>query len=199
MVFRDAESAKSYLIKSGFPVGKEPKSAPMPVIFFIVTIGILSSLIYFYTKKNGVEKSNLPYIAGVGLSIAITFYYISIYFPDPRAGTAVGAATVPQVWAFLLTIVSTMILYQMKLSFKAPVSGKVRLVLTLTALLFGYVIIISFVGFLLATALMLIAGMLILKHKEIKTILLTTTFVILFMYGIFYKVLQVPLPTGMFF
>ena len=46
---------------------------------------------------------------------------------------------------------------------------------------------------------MMIAGMILLKHEKIKTILLTTTFVILFMYGIFYKILQVPLPLGTLF
>jgi hypothetical protein len=71
--------------------------------------------------------------------------------------------------------------------------------LTLTSILIGYVIIIPFIGFLPATAFMLIAGMMVLKHKEMKTILLTSAVVILFMYGIFYKVLQVPLPAGNLF
>ena len=199
MVTQDAESAKSYLTKAGFSVGKEPQTAPMPILFFIATIVIISSIIYFYTQKKEIEKSNVPFIAGIGLSIAISFTYISQYFPNPRTGTSVGAATVPQVWALFLAIVSLLILTQLKSISKKPKPGQVRLVLTLTSILLGYVIIIPFIGFLPATAFMLIAGMMVLKHKEMKTILLTSAVVILFMYGIFYKVLQVPLPAGNLF
>ena len=199
MVFRDAESSKTYLTKAGFSVGKEPPTAPMPVLFIIVTILIISSVIFYYIKKKGIEKSNIPFIAGVGLSIAISFTYISNYFPVPREGTTVGAATVPQVWALFLALVSLLILYQLKTLSNSSKPGQVPLVLKLVGILFGYVFIISFIGFLPATFFMLIAGMMILKHGNIKTIFLTSAVVILFMYGIFYKVLQVPLPMGMFF
>ena len=199
MVLSDAVSAKTYLEKAGFSVGIEPPSAPMPILIFIITIGLVSFLIYFYLKKKGFKKSNVPYISGVGFSIAINFIFISSYFPSPRAGTSVGAATIPQVWALFLIVVSLMILYQFNDSPKQSGQGRVQLVLSLIGILFIYVLIISFIGFLPASALMMIAGMILLKHEKIKTILLTTTFVILFMYGIFYKILQVPLPLGTLF
>jgi len=199
MVIKDAVSAKTYLKKAGFSVGEKPNSAPRPILFFLFILGLVSFFVHFYTKKKGFKKSNIPFIAGAGFSIAVSFVFMSRYFPLPRAGTSVGAGTVPQVWALFLILVSLMILFQYKDTQKMSKQGRVRLVLSLIGMLFVYVLIISWIGFLLASAIMLISGMILLKHEEIKSIIITTAFVILFMYGIFYKVLQVPLPTGVIF
>ena len=201
MVFRDAKSSKTYLSKAGFSVGKKPVSAPLPILFFLAATAIISVLIYFYNSKKGLAQSNIPFIAGAGFAIAVTFGYISLYFPDPRAGTTVGAATVPQVWATILVIMAIMVLVQFWQATPPEElkSNNMKLVLVLSGMLLVYVLIIPILGFLSATTAMLMAGMMILKHKNIKTILITTGIVIGLMYGIFYLTLQVPLPTGAFF
>ena len=201
LVFRDAESSKTYLLKSGFTVGTKPKSAPMSILTFIIITVIIISGLHFYTKQKHLSKSNVYPIAGVGFAIAITFIYMSTYFPAPRTGTMVGAATVPQVWAAILLIMSGMVVFQQTSKTEGKNSNfeKVKLVFTLISFLTIYVLIISILGFLPSTAIMLVGGMLILKHKEMKTVFATTAIVIGLLYGIFYLILQVPLPTGMFF
>ena len=146
-------------------------------------------------------QSNIPFIAGAGFAIAVTFGYISLYFPDPRAGTTVGAATVPQGWAAIQVIIAIMVLVQFWQATPPEElkSNNMKLVLVLSGMLLVYVLIIPILGFLSATTAMLMAGMMILKHKNIKMILITTGIVIGLMYGIFYVTLQVPLPTGTFF
>ena len=187
--------------KAGFLIGKKPVSAPLPILFFLAAAAIISVLIYFYNSKKGLVQSNIPFIAGAGFAIAVTFGYISLYFPDPRAGTTVGAATVPQVWAAILVIMAIMVLVQFwqETFQEKPSANYMKLVLVLSGMLLVYVLIIPILGFLSATATMLMAGMMILKHKNIKTILITTGIVIGLMYGIFYVTLQVPLLTGTFF
>nr|MEE4269626.1 hypothetical protein [Candidatus Krumholzibacteria bacterium] len=42
--------------------------------------------------------------------LAFLFFFMSLYFPAPRKGTFVGAATVPQFWTLFLAAMAVTIL-----------------------------------------------------------------------------------------
>ncbi len=201
LVNKDAESSKSYLKIAGFSIGTIPVSAPMPGLFFLVVLGILISAVYFISKYKKNKLSGTILITIGGLSLAILFFYLSQYFPPPRKNNIVGAATVPQVWIFFLTIISMIVIIP---NLRGKVleqiqTGHVKMVWIIIGLITFYTILMPIIGFFPATLIMLIGGMLIMDYRNYLAIVLTTTLVIIFMYLVFYKLLMVPLPMGNLF
>ena len=67
------------------------------------------------------------------------------------------------------------------------------------ALTTAYTFLMPVIGFFPATLMLLVGGMVILGYRKIGVISIATAAVLAFMYGIFYKVLMVPLPMGSLF
>lgn len=201
LVKKDAQSSQQYLKMAGFKIGSIPESAPMPGLFFLGAIGIFLLTIIIISKYRKIRLSGTIFIAVTGLAIAILFFYQSQYFPMPRKNTFVGAATVPQVWIFFLTVISLIILTpNLRGSINEMIqSGLVRLVWTIIGLITLYTFLMSVIGFFPSTFLMLVGGMLIMKYKNYWMIVATSSVVVLFMYLVFYKILMVPLPMGSLF
>ncbi len=201
LVKKDAQSSQQYLAMAGFKIGSIPESAPLPGFFFLCTIGVLSLTAFSISKYKKVKLSGTIFIAVTGLAIAILFFYQSRYFPVPRKDTFVGAATVPQVWIFLLTVVSLIVLIPnlRGLVSEKIQSGLVRLVWIIIGLITVYTLLMPVIGFFPSTFLMLLGGMLIMKYKNYWMIATTSFMVVLFMYLVFYKILMVPLPMGSLF
>jgi len=201
LVKKDAQSSQKYLKMAGFKIGSVPESAPMPGLFFLGIIGILTLTAFAISRFKKTKLSGTIFIAITGLSLAILFLYLSQYFPVPRKNTFVGAATVPQVWLFFLSAISLIVLIpNLRGSITEMVqSGRVKLVLTIIGLISFYTLFMALIGFYPSTFLMLIGGMLIMKYKNYWIIASTSFVVVLFMYLVFYKILMVPLPMGSLF
>ena len=79
------------------------------------------------------------------------------------------------------------------------VSGRTRLVVMMIALTTAYTFLMPVIGFFPATLMLLVGGMAILGYRKIGVISIAAAAVLAFMYGVFYKVLMVPLPMGSLF
>ncbi len=201
MVTRDAQSAREYLEQAGFKVGTVPESASHPVLVFVGVLVVLFAALFFLTRKTRTHLNGTMAIAAFGLALAILFYFMSLYFPEPRKGTFVGAATVPQFWTlFLAAMAVTILVRTLKSAPEAGrASGRTRLVIMMIALTTAYTFLLPWIGFFPATIILLVGGMVILGYRKIGVISIASVAVLAFMYGVFYKVLMVPLPMGSLF
>jgi hypothetical protein len=200
-VTRDAEAAREYLELAGFKVGTVPRSAPYPVLVFVVILAVVFAVLFFLTRKTSTRLNGTVAIAGTGLAVAFLFVFMSLYFPEPRKGTFVGAATVPQFWTLFLAAMAVIILVRtMKSAPEAGMaSGRTRLVVMMIALTTAYTFLMPLIGFFPATLMLLVGGMVILGYRRIGVIGIASAVVLAFMYGVFYKALMVPLPMGSLF
>jgi hypothetical protein len=72
-------------------------------------------------------------------------------------------------------------------------------VVQIIVLVTAYTLLLPWIGFFPATFILLVGGMLILGYRKIGVISVASVAVLAFMYGVFYKVLMVPLPMGSLF
>jgi tripartite-type tricarboxylate transporter receptor subunit TctC len=201
MVNRDAESAREYLGRAGFKVGTVPESAPYPVLIFAAVLVVVFAVLVLLVRKTRTHLNGTMGIAATGLALAFLFFFMSLYFPAPRKGTFVGAATVPQFWTLFLAAMAVTILV---LTLRAApeedkASGRTRLVVQMIVLVTAYTLLLPWIGFFPATLILLVGGMVILGYRKIGVISVASVAVLAFMYGVFYKVLMVPLPMGSLF
>jgi tripartite-type tricarboxylate transporter receptor subunit TctC len=202
LVYKDVGSARKYLKIAGFTLDKSSKKTPYLIVFIISLLLISFLLIYFIFNKKDVKINGTISILTVTGILAITFYYISSFFPAPRAGLFVGAATVPKVWSiflFTVSIIGLILYYRNPKNEITKKSKNVRSVVILSFLILIYISLISLIGFFISTGLFLIASMLIMKYRNYLNIILITAIVLLFMYFVFIRILMVPLPIGNIF
>ena len=202
MVKNEVKAARKYLKIAGFTLDQAGRKTPFLFVILLLIFPASFLLVFMIYKKKGIKINGTISILTTSGILAVVFYYISSYFPPPRAGLFVGAATVPRVWSIFLLIVSLLGLF---LYFKDPeneVTKKgenVRPVITLIFIILVYVSLISFAGFFISTGIFLICSMLVLKYNKYLSLILTTFIVLTFMYFVFIKVLMVPLPIGSVF
>lgn len=201
MVIRDAQSAQKYLKMAGFELGSVPETAPLPVLFFFALMAALLAALFIITKRKQTGLTGTLLIAATGLALAVLFYYISLYFPAPRKGTFVGAATVPQFWAVFMSAMAVLILWNniRTVPEGGKPAGRVRLVVMTIAITAVYTVLMPLAGFFPATLFLLAGGMLVLGYRKYLVMVTAIVIVMLFMYFIFSRLLMVPLPAGILF
>ncbi len=198
LLARDAESARGALELAGFAVGQTPPRAPRPALLLLALIAAASGALLLAARALGRAPSQSATIAVAGLVLAGLFLYESFWFPAPRSGSIVGAATVPRVWIlFVFATVAAVLARWLRgeAPAEAPAQG-VRRALNMVILIVVYVALIPGAGFLPATGLMLVGGMLTLGHRSLPSVLLASSGVLIFMYVVFVRILTVPLPQG---
>lgn len=198
MVRRDAGSARQYLKLAGFELGTVPESAPYPIAIFGGGLVLLLAAAALLARRNRSPLSGTVVIAAVGFAVALLFFYMSTYFPDPRKGTFVGAGTVPQFWAVFLAAMAVIILIRSLsgMTQDKVKHGRVGLVIMTVALTTAFTLLLPVIGFFPATLMLLLGGMAVMGYRNYVMMAVTVTTVLAFMYGVFYKVLMVPLPMG---
>ncbi len=198
IVYKDVESSRKYLEIAGFTLDKNASKTPYLFTFIFSILLISFSIVYFIFKKKSIKLNGTISILTISSVLAISFFYISSFFPAPRAGLFVGSATIPKVWSIFLLLVSLigLILYYKNSAKEITKKGEnIKNVISLTFLILIYITLIPIIGFFISTGLFLISSMLIMKYKNYLNLLLTTAIVLLFMYIVFIKILMVPLPT----
>ncbi len=202
LVYKDVESARKYLKIAGFVLDASSNKTPY-LLTFITSILLLSFLfVYLIFRRKNIKINGTISILTISVILAISFYYISSFFPAPRTGLFVGAATIPKVWSIFLLIASLIGLISYPKNHKNEITKKgenVKSVVQLAFLILAYISLISFIGFFISTGLFLIASMLIMKYNKYIILFLITAVVLLFMYFVFIKILMVPLPIGSIF
>lgn len=148
---------------------------------------------------------NTETISGL-LSILVGsfFYYLTLDFPSIETDV-LGAAFLPKLYSILL-IIFGVILITKKLvksntnpenqegEFKGFFYGLSSMVIVLI-----YVLLLPYIGFYIATILVMLTLLYFLKVRKILVLLSVSVGVTLFVFILFEKLLKVPLPTGVLF
>ena len=199
LIGKDQQSSKKYLEMGGFPLAARPETAPYSVALFF---GVLALLLLVFNKGFKIPLDGSTWICTISVATAIAFYYISAYFPPPRPGSTVGAAAVPRVWAIFLIVVGggkLIELYRNRQSPEITKSGQVALVLYISLLMLVYSLALPLVGFLISTGVLLLGGIYLMGYRRHILAFTVTGIILGVMYGVFIRVLSVPLPMGTMF
>ncbi len=199
-VIRDKNDALKYLKIAGV-LGKENKKVKNHLIVFSVMLFIYLFLIaVIYKTKNSWFNGDVIIALGL-LFLAVYTYYLTLEFPVGKLGGKVGPATIPRLWSILLSFFSIWLIYQSikKTENKNSGNGKIIKSLGLIILMSLYLVIVTYIGYYIATGIFLISGIIWMDYKRLIPIILTTAGFLLLSYYIIEILLKVPLPKGTLF
>jgi putative tricarboxylic transport membrane protein len=139
---------------------------------------------------------------GVGIfSILLTVYIYVVTRNYPKAHVnPVSAATFPRLLSLLLAFAGLGLIYS---AIKKGGGAKITLrnfqkVLLLIVLLFAYALILELVGFTVATIALMAAILCVFAIKKVSYLILVPIIATLVIQYVFQKILNVPLPVGIF-
>jgi len=200
MVQKDQTEAKKYLALAGIlPEEKTAAKRQKHLFafgFLIVFILLLSGLFFF--KREWLRPEVIISLFLVLMSVYL--YWLTFDFPQGKLSRTAGPAAMPRLWLWGIAIFSLWLIVdslrkEKKENAKSYNMKKALMLAFLTAI---YLSIISFLGYYVSTFLFLIAGAYLLLFRKHLIILITSAGFSLFSYFVFYKILGVPLPLGIF-
>ncbi len=200
IVKRDQEKARYYLEKAGILKTKASEEGNHLLLVFSVLV--LVFLIFVGLAKKFSPKllrgDNLIALAMILISVFV--YYNTLAFEAGKISGAVGPASIPRLWAILLTIFSARLLVK---NFKEPADAAEKNNLTkaigLIALMFTYLLVVSYLGFYISTAIFLFLGMLWMDYRNYLVMIASIAGFLILSYYAIELLLQVPLPSGSLF
>jgi hypothetical protein len=136
-------------------------------------------------------------VAGIVL-FAIVFLVFSFGFASRGE---VPASVVPQLWIFLLLVCCAILVVSALRGNQEedPAPGHQFLPFVFIGIVIAYIILIILIGFYISSFLFVVAGVRVLGYRRWPVIIALATGWVVFSYGIFYKLLYVPLPEGLLF
>jgi len=199
LVERDSEQSLRYLKVANIIAGEPDSSARR-----LRQVGLASVPLILLGLVGGVRLRRGPLtgqtvIAGVCLALAALFLFYALGFPPPTVGQAVGAGTIPIIWAVVLALFSLM---QIVSGLRHPEEnsrGHVGKVLFIAALMIVFVILLPLAGFFPATLLLLVGGVYAMGYRSHLKVGLLAAGVLIFCWFIFVQTLGLPLPMGTIF
>jgi len=199
-VKKDQEKARYYLTKAGILKTKNNESNSKNLIFYILGFIVLG-MVFLGKKYKPQIFIGETIIAIIMLYISFFVYYSTLSFEVGKLSGSVGPASIPRLWSILLALFSVWLIGKnIKTKDKEDVkSSKLYKTVGLIFLMSMYLIIVSYIGYYIATGLFLIAGMIWMNYKNYIVIVLTTGGFLLMSYYVIQLLLQVPLPSGTLF
>ncbi|MDG2066027.1 MAG: tripartite tricarboxylate transporter TctB family protein [SAR324 cluster bacterium] len=149
------------------------------------------------------SKGQTPRFTGnilLPLSILLmcsVFYMQTLDFPQVED---VGPEVVPYLWMIFLVVFCVFLLFQAvkKRGQPDPESGQLRTLFIYVAFIILYLMLIEIAGYFVSTFIYLIVSMLYLGFRNRLSMVAISLGWLVISYGIFYKLLYIPLPIGPF-
>lgn len=143
----------------------------------------------------------------LALSFMLYFKFIPEQIPNVTNENGMSPAFFPEMGTILLFVLSLLLIaksYKGLLMYHnlrqgSLISKQVLKVTLIIFLLFGYVLLLQQVGFLIATPVFLVIFFVYLGVRNLKTLLVLTVVTPIFIYIVFEKLLLVFLPQGRLF
>ncbi len=201
MVQRDQKEAKQYLELAGVVQNIQSKStAQKATVFFVLFVVLILMIFILYKFKN--DWFNAEVVIGLILIfLSVFLYWLTLDFPEGKLSKTAGPAAMPRFWIYGLVAVNMVLIVntiKMKEYLKQENGSNLFKSLGLVGLMVTYLFVVNILGYYLSTFLFLSAGAYLLGYRKHLLILTTAIGFSVFSYFIFYKILQVPLPMGMF-
>ncbi len=166
----------------------------------LLLVGLLSTLVVIgVLTRRSKRRDYLGQILVPSTLIAISLLFLVITFGFPSEEEA-GPSDVPRLWIFWTCILNGIILLQIYRGRAEPdpKSGRTGFLLLVTALLLGYYFAMEIVGYFISSFLFLVLLMHVLAFKKKWIIYLIASGRVLFSYLVFYRLLYIQLPLGLF-
>lgn len=158
----------------------------------------------FITGGETIEFFNTETISGL-LSILVGsfFYYLTLDFPSIETDV-LGAAFLPKLYSILLIIFGVILITKKLVKSNTNPENqegefKGFYGLSSMVIVLIYVLLLPYIGFYIATILVMLTLLYFLKVRKILVLLSVSVGVTLFVFILFEKLLKVPLPTGVLF
>lgn len=201
MVQRDQKEAIKYLKKAGILKATPPQAAQHQKRMALILAGayLLLMLGVYVFKREWLNGDTV--IASFIIFFSIYLYYLTLDFPRGKLASTVGPASMPRLWIYGLWLFSGWLIGQ-RLRGKAddpPSTGRILVPLRLIALVLAYLLVMKYIGYYLSTFLFLLIGSYSMNYRKHAVIWAVVIAFVAFSYLIFYRVLQVPLPLGVWF
>lgn len=132
------------------------------------------------------------------LALAGAVFTMTLSFPDLQ-GSETGPAFFPRLLSGLLGILGIVLLFQSLRDRSSKPDGPLLGVIMVIALMFVYLLLFTWIGFLISTPIVVLAFLLYVKVKKWSSLIALPAGVTLFIYLLFVKFLGVPLPIGELF
>ena len=139
---------------------------------------------------------------GVGLiAFGIFMYHVSTTWPLNFSADPAGPAAIPKILCAGLVILGAILVVGslgVKTKSTTPFVTRDELIITgvLTAVCILYLVILPYIGYLLATPLLLASILVCVGSRKPKTVILVSIIATLVLFVLFYSILQVNLPLG---
>jgi len=138
-------------------------------------------------------------VAGAALAVALMFLVLAGTFPPPTPGQSVGPATIPVIWAVVLTLFAVLQIIT-GLRTQEPVKhGRIKLVLGIILLMVVFVALLPRAGFFPASLILLLGGIYGMGYRRHVKAVTVGLSMLAFCYLVFIKTLGLPLPVGAWF
>ena len=125
------------------------------------------------------------------------FYTQTLDFPELED---VGPEVVPYLWMIILVVFCIFLVFQavIKRGESDPEPGQLRTLFIYVAFIIFYLLVIESTGYFISTFIYLVVSMLYLGFRKRLAIVAVSLGWLVFSYGVFYKLLYIPLPIGPF-
>lgn len=175
-----------------------------PLYLMLVTAAVLVVLgmILHQIKRLDPYKGQILVLCAL-LWVALVFTVITFSFHEGKGAlaTATKASTMPRLWAGLMVPVAVLILAPIWKGQVKPDEkfGNWKLPLIVLCLVVACVAAFKYIGYYISSGLMILGIMILLKQKNKAVLIGLPLAWIAFTYGVFAKLLFIPLPVGRIF
>lgn len=200
LVERDSRESVKYLRMARILASEEedPSARRIRILSWL-TIPLTAALVSLLLRLRKRRPTGVVVVAWLALAMAAMFFVRAWGFPPPTPGQNVGPATIPLIWSVVLAAFAAMEIRAELRDPKAVEHGRVRLVLGIIVLMAVFVAVLPWVGFFLATTIVLLGGVYAIGYRRHLVVATVTVAVLAFCYVVFVRILGLPLPTGSLF
>ncbi len=201
MVNGDQAEAIKYLnlagilknVKQTNNTSKTGVSAGMAIGFVFILL-----LLYFFKR----EWFKAEVVIGLLLiSLSTYLYWLTLDFPQGELSKTAGPAAMPRLWIYGLILFSVILIVNTireKVVSNLDNGRNLFQSVSLIGLMIAYLLIVGFIGYYISTTIFLISGAYLLGYRKHWIVFGSGLGFTLLSYLVFYKLLQVPLPLGIF-
>jgi hypothetical protein len=200
MIHQNQRDAVIYLQKAGIlkNAASGSSKSQKKIAFLLAGLFFLVLGLTYFLKREWLTGDTV--IAGFLLFFSVFLYSMTWNFPAGKLSATVGPASMPRLWIFGLWIFCSWLIVDTIRGNARPDNqrqGDVTVPLKLLGMMVVYLLLIRYAGYAISTFLFLTAGATVLNYRKHAVIFVTVVGFVIFSYLIFYKILQVPLPRGL--
>ena len=201
MVNGDKAEAVKYLKLAGVlkNVRQKNSTSKTGTTLGLALVFLIILLILYFFKRQWFKAEVVIGLLLIFLSGYL--YWLTLDFPQGELSKTAGPAAMPRLWIYGLLLFSAILIVNTirdKAASNLDNGRNLIQSVSLIGLMIAYLLIVGYLGYYISTTIFLISGAYLLGYRKHWIIAVSGLGFTLLSYLIFYKLLQVPLPLGIF-